>query len=64
MQSKNIMPRDILVWFVDLRSRQQLLSEACTKDFLMHGSSKLFVFPDLSAEIVEALESIIIDIVG
>lgn len=50
---KNTMPRDILVCFADLRSRQQLLLEACTKDFLMNGSS-ISVFPDLSVETLEA----------
>lgn len=53
-KAKNTMPRDILVDFADLRSRQHLLLEACTKGFLMHGTSKILVFPDLLVEMLEA----------
>lgn len=53
-KAKNTTPRDILVRFADMRSRQRLLLEACTKDFLMHGTSKILVFSDLSAETLEA----------
>lgn len=53
-RAKNTMPRDIWVRFTDLCLRQQLLSEAHTKDFLIYGKNKILVFPDLLAETLKA----------
>lgn len=53
-KAKNSWPRDILVRFADLRTKNRLLAEARSRGFLLHGDSKIMVYPDLSAETLEA----------
>lgn len=53
-KGKGALLRDILVRFADLRSMQRLLDSAHSKGFLLSGTHKILMFPDLSAKTLEA----------